>query len=177
MASTTIATPRMAEGAPYKRAQADAWLDAENLLRGLQRYNRAANLWAFGKAIHTALGAFVQVEQVYAYGDFHILARIFRCNVERELRGMNIRTVHLTNRQGKNTADMEIACAIVQRISAARPPQSIVIGAGDRDFCPVVKTAHRQGVQVVVLTFANSISRDLATVADRVVFLEPHLPV
>lgn len=177
MASTTQDAPKTMSDALHRRRRANVWLDVENLLRGLRRHKRDVTLQAFVQATHAAIRHIVHVGQVYAYGDFDMLARIFRCNVQRELMRMNIRTVHLTSRQGKNTADMEIACDIIQSMFTGHAPQSIVIGAGDRDFCPVVKTAHRQGVQVVVLTFANSISRELASMADRVVFLEPHLPV
>jgi uncharacterized LabA/DUF88 family protein len=176
MTNTTQAAPISSSNILPKRLQANVWLDAENLLRGLRRLNRTVTLSAFVKGVRAATANLVQVGQVYAYGDFAMLARIFRCNVQAELRRMNIHTVHLTSRQGKNTADMEIACDILCKVLSDHTPQSIVIGAGDRDFCPVVKTAHRQGIPVFVLSFADSISRDLANLADRVIFLDHHLP-
>lgn len=153
-----------------------AWLDIENLLTRPPTSGAAVSARAVAQAVLAAAAKVASVGQVYAFGDFRLLARRYGCNVQSELRQLQMRTFHLDNKRGKNTADMAIACHIVKSIYSRQGLHSILIGTGDRDFCPVVETAQQCGIQVVVLSFANSISRDLAAAADRIIYLEPHLP-
>lgn len=176
-----MATPNLQAGRPHPiiphhRLPAGVWLDAENLFRELDRQRRCATPRQFVKAVLAAASKVVQVGPIFAYGDFRMLARVLGCNVERELRRWDIHTVHLSHRHGKNGADMQIACDILENLFDDSAPRSIVIGTGDRDFCPVVQAARRRGVAVFILTFSESLSGELATMADQVILLEPHLP-
>lgn len=66
---------------------------------------------------------------------------------------------------------MEIASAIHTALTERPEITTFVIGTGDRDFRSVVERARSLGKEVVLLASDHALSRQLAKLADRVIYL------
>ncbi len=147
------------------------WLDIENLLRAMfpgQRLHAGLDMTPLKKALRHL----TDVAAIYAYGDFFLLSRIFRCDVEQMLRRLGIVTHHLASIRGKNSADMAIVTAI--HIALAEQPDltTVVIGSGDGDFRPVAAYARSLGKEIVLIAPFDSLSRQLKGLAHRMIYLD-----
>lgn len=147
------------------------FLDIENLLRSLcdgqDKRSPQLNL----KAITDVLAKLTQVVAIHAFGDFMHLGRQFRCDVRSRLETRGIITHQTDNIRGKNCADMEIASAIHTTLDESLEITTFAIGTGDRDFRSVVERARLLGKEVVLLACSHALSRQLAELADRIIYL------
>lgn len=150
------------------------FLDIENLLRSLcgGKGHRQLNL----RVITDALAKLSQVMAIHAYGDFTHLARQFHCDVRSRLEARRIITHQTDNIRGKNSADMEIASAIHTALAENPEITTFALGTGDRDFRPVVERAQALGKEVVLLASVHTVSRQLAKLADQVIYLGRKAP-
>ncbi len=149
------------------------WIDAENYFLGVctQQKHRTPQLQM--KALTTALHQLGAVAEVHAYADFDILQRVFRCDVQYRLQRLGITTHQTKNIRGKNSADMQIARSIIVDLERDPNLTTVVIVSGDRDFCAVVEHAHELGKEVKIVAPRGSLSAQLESMADQVLFIEP----
>lgn len=162
-----------------KRLRVDIRLDFENLYIELTRKGIPCTPTGLVDAIRCIAAQVGEVVHFAAYADWHIVAKPSGRDVQRELVQAGVQTHYQINRHGKNLADMEIADDI--RTLLERPAVDpdgidvIVLATSDRDFRPVVETAKARGKRIVVVSLEGSLSRDLASAAGEVYYLDPYL--
>lgn len=99
-----------------------------------------------------------------AYGDFSLQ---FMAPVLADLQRSVFELIQLpTNARGKNTADMLLALDALEMCLHASAPGTIVIGAGDRDYVPLVQRLKRYGMRAIGVGLQGSISAMLRTICD-----------
>lgn len=76
----------------------------------------------------------------------------------------------------KNTADIQLALDALEVVLGARPPDTVVIVSGDRDFVPLVQKLRRYGVRVVGIGIEGAISGVLQRACDEFIAYDILLP-
>lgn len=77
---------------------------------------------------------------------------------------------------GKNTADMQLALDALEMCLQPSGPDVVVLGAGDRDFVPLVQKLKRYGKRLIGIGVRGSISGSLEKACDTYIYYDALVP-
>lgn len=116
------------------------------------------------KAIHERARLLGRVIMARAYADW---SESYLYEARTKLQEEAFDLVQLPgNQRGKNTADIQLAVDALEAALGPRPPSTVVLVSGDRDFVPLATKLRKHRIQVVGIAAASSAGRQFKNACD-----------
>jgi uncharacterized LabA/DUF88 family protein len=167
-----------------KIPQVDVRIDLENIFIGLVKRGWRPDMHELIAAIRRAMEEKSRgdIVSITGYADFAELNRHHggsNMDWQRELTLAGGESRYVVNQRGKNTADMKIADdirTVVDQDSGSTGAIDVIgLVTMDRDFRHVVERVKVRGKKAIVMGLQDGLSRELATIASEVCYLDQYL--
>jgi uncharacterized LabA/DUF88 family protein len=154
-----------------KIKNAIVYVDFENIVKHLKKYDKTPSSINFFKTIMTKLKEIdYRILDVNVYGNFDDLD-LKGNNSQTHIQSIGFSTHHVFN-NGKNSSDIQIVVDVLEDVYRNKDLEMVVLISNDKDFIPLVKKIKREAKKICLINFNIGKAKVMSELPDNHLFME-----